>query len=520
VRALVALLLACNGPAETETETDPGPDAFEEVRAAARRLVDPDLAPAVSVAIWAEGGIAFAEAYGTASAEGDGAVGPETRFQNGSTTKMMTALAALRLVDEGVIALDAPLIEALPGISVPTAQAAWWGAITVSDLLTHQGGFLDAVDWTLEEPGGLLEVARTAYPNSAPLMNPPGRFWNYSNPNFSYLGAIVAHHREAPFEQVMAEEVFAPLGMDRTTFDRDAVEADGDYALGVGYSLRNGRIAPGPVRAIEHLPQPAFAAPAGSHTWSTPSDLLRFGAFLIGEGDEEVLSDALRVGMGAPVISLGIGLPEHYGHGLVVSDEGTRTAEGWIPTRFLGHDGATLAYTTMMLLLPDQGVGVAVIASGSGADLRAVALAGLRAVAELPDATAAPWAPVATERFGEHVGTYVAGSGVGRMVVSRRGEGLGVEMPDLDEAGVGYSELLEPVAADLFLTRIDGAAYDLTFFRDGEAGPSQWARNRYFVGVRQPDEVARLAPGGRAPATVRLGPVWSGVVGPAGRAPR
>jgi CubicO group peptidase (beta-lactamase class C family) len=58
-------------------------------------------------------------------------------------------------------------------------------------LLTHQGGFEDFVDW--EPADSLMEFALTTFPEESGQMNPAGKFYNYSNPNWSYVGAIIEY---------------------------------------------------------------------------------------------------------------------------------------------------------------------------------------------------------------------------------------------------------------------------------------------------------------------------------------
>jgi len=78
---------------------------------------------------------------------------------------------------------------------------------------------------------------------------------------------------------------------------------------------------------------------------------------------------------------------------------------------------------------------------------------------------------------------------VGNMSVSLEGDTVTVELPDLDHWGYSYSPELEPYLPGVYILRIEGTAYDLTFIEDVAVpdGPSRWARNRGFVFERSSD---------------------------------
>ena len=148
------------------------------------------------------------------------------------------------------------------------------------------------------------------------LMAPPGTFYNYSNPNFDVAGLVVeALDNGRYFPDIMAEDLFQPLGMDRTTMRLAEAITDGDYAESIGYTYdASGNANYGDV-AIENVLDLAHARPAGAGTWTTPEQLLSFAHFLL-EGDAAVLEDGLRGLLYTPHVPLGYGFDEtHYGYG-------------------------------------------------------------------------------------------------------------------------------------------------------------------------------------------------------------
>jgi CubicO group peptidase (beta-lactamase class C family) len=214
-----------------------------------------------------EGGVVtFAEAFGSKDPDGLEPLTPHTLMQIGSTTKHMTAVALLRLVDSGQVSLDDTLEELLPEMDF-ARDATWDDQVTLHLMLSHQGAFYDAIPW--DGPPDDSELAAWTYgtyDRDSYLMNPPGAFWNYSNPNFVFVGLVTETVDGRAWPDIMREDVFLPLGMDRTFLRKTEVEADGDFALSYGMGtddLMTG--AEGPVD-MEHMPDPGWARPAG--LWS------------------------------------------------------------------------------------------------------------------------------------------------------------------------------------------------------------------------------------------------------------
>jgi CubicO group peptidase (beta-lactamase class C family) len=85
----------------------------ERVRAAVDRSLGTGLATAYSVAVWRDGEVIYAEAFGETDPDGTPAT-TDTLFQIGSDTKKMTAVSLLRKVDEGLLSLDDTVAEQLP----------------------------------------------------------------------------------------------------------------------------------------------------------------------------------------------------------------------------------------------------------------------------------------------------------------------------------------------------------------------------------------------------------------------
>ena len=233
---LSILLVGCGGSSKKDNTTNPPPVTPPPTVSNLMQQAENDRvannAAAVSVAIYHQGEVVFADAVGTRLPNGDVPVDRNTLFQIGSTTKVMTSIAALQLIEDGKIALDDKLVDSLSNLSYPEIHGDYWQSIRLDWLMTHQGAFDDAYNG-LEHSDDLITCMSQDFTIENGLMNKPGQFFNYSNPNYSFLGAVVAEQSGMDYASYMHQEVFAPLGMTRSTFDNQQASEDGNFALGI-----------------------------------------------------------------------------------------------------------------------------------------------------------------------------------------------------------------------------------------------------------------------------------------------
>ncbi|WP_341645255.1 serine hydrolase domain-containing protein [Thauera sp. SDU_THAU2] len=160
--------------------------------------------PGVAIGIFRNGEVLRAQGYGLANVEHQVPVKPETVFQTASIGKMFTATAAMLLVEDGKLALDAPLTTYLP--DAPPS----WQATTLRHLLNHTSGLgypkLDfKQDYSDDE---LLALIHATEPEFA-----PGQRWSYSNAGYMVAGILVGKVGGQHYSEVLQERVFQPSGM-------------------------------------------------------------------------------------------------------------------------------------------------------------------------------------------------------------------------------------------------------------------------------------------------------------------
>lgn len=226
-------------------------------------------ATGAGVAILLEGEVVYVRGLGVRAVDSKAPVDVDTAFRIGSVSKTITALAVLRLRDQGRLVLDAPAstyLPALRAISGPTKDSP---PITVRHLLTMTSGlgyddFWGAVTYGKSEPELAAFLARGVSFGRA-----PGERYQYSNLGYALLGQIVAAVSGKSFEAYLASDVFTPLGLTSTGYVTGKLPVE---RLATGYYRDGDRLVP------EKIDPDGVFAPAGG-VYTTPRDLARYAAF-------------------------------------------------------------------------------------------------------------------------------------------------------------------------------------------------------------------------------------------------
>lgn len=275
---------------------------------------------------------------------GGGAFEDALRWRAGSVSKMFTDLAALQLVEEGRLDLDQPVTCWLPDFAPADPRA---GAITLRQLMAHRAGlvrepprgsYFDATAPTLAETVASL--------NATALVDAPGTRTKYSNAGIAVVGRVVEVVTGQPFATAIEQRVLLPMGMAASRFERVAGDRD--------------RLARGELWAAHLAPFPAPDFPFGiapaANLEAPLADLAEAARRFLRGGREqggvpiaaESLAEMTRV-QGDPAAKRG------FGFGFWIDD--------WEGRRRLSHDGAVYGASTLMVLLPDEGLGVVVVAA-------------------------------------------------------------------------------------------------------------------------------------------------------------
>jgi CubicO group peptidase (beta-lactamase class C family) len=153
--------------------------------------------PGMTLGLTTPNGFSTVLDFGSANRDSRAPITPDTLFQIGSISKSMTAAVIHQLAAEGKLKLTDRASALFPAVVLPRGNS-----ITVQHLLDHAAGLPD--DAPLFADGGLW----TSYA--------PGAHWHYSNTGYDLLGKIAETAGGRPLGQLIAERIFAPLGMTRS----------------------------------------------------------------------------------------------------------------------------------------------------------------------------------------------------------------------------------------------------------------------------------------------------------------
>lgn len=175
--------------------------------------------PGLVYGIVADGKLVHLKSMGVQDTATNAPVTPDSLFRIASMSKAFTALAILKLRDEGKLSLDAPAERYIPQLKAwryPTSDSP---RITVRNLLTHTAGFVEDNPWgdrqqvMSEAEFDKLLTAGVAF------ARPPGMAMEYSNLGYALLGRIITNISGKPYQDYIRGQIMQPLGMNSTTYD-------------------------------------------------------------------------------------------------------------------------------------------------------------------------------------------------------------------------------------------------------------------------------------------------------------
>jgi CubicO group peptidase (beta-lactamase class C family) len=189
--------------------------------------------PGGAVGIVRDGRLVYARGFGYSDVASETVTRPDDMFRLASVSKPVTAVAILRLVEEGRLSLDEPAFALLPDLTpLPGATVdPRLASVTVRHLLEHSGGWDRALSFDpMFRPTEIAAATGTPAPASAeaivrymlgqPLDFDPGTRYAYSNFGYAVLGRIIERITGASYEGFVQEAVLAPAGVTRMRLGR------------------------------------------------------------------------------------------------------------------------------------------------------------------------------------------------------------------------------------------------------------------------------------------------------------
>lgn len=301
--------------------------------------------PSLAIALVDDQEIVWAEGFGWESIADSIPATANTVYRVGSVSKLFTDIAVMRLVEEGRLDLDAPVTNVVPEL---TPGNPFGGTITLRQLTSHRAGLVrePPVGHYFDDTNPSLESTVSSLA-STELVFPPEERSKYSNAGIAVVGRAVERASGEGFFEHLESRVLGPFGMTASSF-RPSDRTRARLADAVMWTM-DGREFDAPTFQLG-------MSPAGS-MYSTVTDLGRFMTALFAGGTGPggtVLKPESLSAMWTPQYEER-GATTGYGIGFRVGElEGHRS---------VGHGGAIYGFSTELLALPEQRLGVVVVTS-------------------------------------------------------------------------------------------------------------------------------------------------------------
>lgn len=388
----------------------------------------------LSIALVNEEGVLWAAGFGMADVNQQIKASSETLYRIGSVTKPLTALVIMRLHERGLVDIDRPVSDYLPGFSI-RSRFGTEPVITLRALLAHHSGLpsdLFAGMW-VDHPVSLAELVEEMHNES--LASEPETQYRYSNPGYSLLGRVIEVVTEKPYAQAMREVLFEPLAMEAT---KVSVGREGVPGLAAGY--REGK--PYPVLSLRDTP-------AGGVS-SNVTDMAKVLGVLFGNDSTYIQKQTLAEIFRTQYPDLALDFGHQVGLGWVKS--GLDLAKG---ETVIWHTGGAFPHQAFIAQLPGHKLGVVILSNSMegkqfmtelGREALALMLAAKIGGAPERDPDIVPGKPVqlTAPQLEHYTGSYTA---FGQLVEFRQ------KSQRLETSLSGHKFQLLPIGEDTFLVR-------------------------------------------------------------------
>ncbi len=314
--------------------------------------------PGIAYGIVVDNKLVVASATGLISLEKKLPATTKSCFRIASMTKSFTAMAIMKLRDEGRLSLGDPVANYIPEMADLEYLTSDAPAICIENLLTMSAGFPEDNPWgdrQLDEPDQMLI---DLFDEGISFSSPTSYQFEYSNTGYALLGYIISRVSGKPYQDYIRETILQPLGMDHTYWEYDSVPED---HLAIGYRREDEQWKLEPM-----LHDGSYGAMGGLIT--TIEDFSKYVSFHLsawpprsGSDNGPVKRSTLREMHTPQYSSLYAGATDlndnpcpiisGYGYGLGI-------AENCNGTKWISHGGALPGFGSSYVFFPDYGVGI------------------------------------------------------------------------------------------------------------------------------------------------------------------
>ena len=317
-----------------------------------RKLMEDKHLPSIAFTLIDDQETVWQGAFGMANREAEIPAEVDTVYKLWSVSKVFTAIETMRLVEDGLLDLDASITEYIPSFSIQS-RFQDPGTITARSILTHRSGlprngcfFVDFGKDALKDMVASLEKCQMA--------TPVGYRYKYSNIGIDTLGYLIQDNRDDTFPSYMFNNLLQPIGMTDSTFLRENIPSQREIAM--GYEYYQGEYYPYEQNDIT-------GSPSGN-LYSTIEDMGKFVKFIFRGGavnGEQIIGTDILNSMFVDQTSNPKD-PQMMGLGW-------KTSNALIGEHLVWHDGGpSEGIGSLVAFLPDRKLGIVLFANGTSFD--------------------------------------------------------------------------------------------------------------------------------------------------------
>ncbi len=316
--------------------------------------------PGLSIALVEGDNVVWSRGFGYRDVERGLPATDHTLYSIGSVTKSFTCIAIMQLAEQGKLSVDDPIEKYMPFDIHPGGET-----VCIKHFMSHTSG-IPALGYAEQLIGGAIGSTESWLPIATPAdmltfmqgaedwtWTKPGERWFYFNEGYMLLGAIIEQLSGMEFEDYVDQHILEPLGMSRSYFRKNDVEADPDVAMPYVNWAQKGRT---PATYVYS----GIGAAGG--IISSVLDLAKYASTFLKQGQPVIspasFSEMIKPHIPTPIVGSLFG-SETYGYGL-----GTKS--NFLGQALVGHGGSVGVATAYMGFIPDKNIGVAVLTNGSG----------------------------------------------------------------------------------------------------------------------------------------------------------
>lgn len=207
-------------------------DVAEEIHELIEAHAEERKIPGVAYGIVMDGELILSSATGLLDIANETPASPTSAFRIASMTKSFTAMAIMKLRDEGKLSLDDFAVNYIPEMANLNYLTSDAPTIRIMNLLTMTAGFPEDNPWGDRQLDEADQMLMDLISSGASFSTPTGYQYEYSNTGYALLGNIISRVSGIPYQEYISKNILLPLGMEHTYWEYDNIPKD---KLALGY---------------------------------------------------------------------------------------------------------------------------------------------------------------------------------------------------------------------------------------------------------------------------------------------